>query len=116
MFQFAEILTLSIGIITAVYVLAHWRSIRANPHLGPLVGPFLLMLLSWVATVVEGALISSPQTPVLFLAQPSMGVTAAGGTWAHAWNLVEHTSLTLSGVWLMVSLLRMSRRAREPAA
>ncbi|MCX5683183.1 MAG: hypothetical protein NT049_05800 [Planctomycetota bacterium] len=115
MFQFGEILTLALSLITLVYLLAYRRRIRAEPALRAFVGPFLILMVAFVATVAEGAFMQGADIPVIVFGQENISIAHAGT--ASEWlNLIEHTSYALSAIWLYVAIWRLYKRPRETPA
>jgi len=111
-FQFGEILTLGLCAVTAAYLLANRRSIRALRALRPFVVPFLLMAVGWTATVLESIPGNGDTASIIFW-EESPAAVRAGGAVSEALNLVEHLGYMAAGVWLLVILWRAARRPRE---
>jgi len=105
MFQFGELLTLGLFLVTCAYLLMHWRTIAALPALRPLVIPFLLMAVATLATVLEGIPAGAATGQIIFWEQ-SPQVARAGGWVSQLLNLLEHTAYAGAGVWLAVALWR----------
>ena len=115
MFQFGEILTLSICAVAVVYLIAEWRRIRILPALRPFVGPFLLMIAGWIATVVEGLFLEGGQMHLLVFGEESMGI-GRQTMLSELFNLAEHLSYMAAAVWLLLAVVGRLRAARETAA
>jgi hypothetical protein len=113
MYEFGEILTLAICVVAAVYVLTNRRRIGQLQSLRPFVFPFMLALVGWIATVVEGIPQGGPGLPTLVFWTSSPGVVAAGGSFGEVFNALEHVCLAASGVWLLVVLWRGRGAAQE---
>jgi len=105
MFQFGELLTLGLFLVTTAYLLLHWRTTTALPILRPLVIPFVLMAVAALATVLEGIPTEFATGHVIFWEQ-SPQVVRAGGWVSQALNLVEHVGFAAAAVWLAVVLWR----------
>lgn len=115
MFQFGEILTLAICIVTIAYVLANWRRIQLLPALKPFVGPFLFLVVAWFATVIEGLFIEGPNIPILVLGQESIGV-AHQSPYSELLNLAEHVGYAVAGIWMFLLVRRCFRNPGRAAA
>ncbi len=110
MFQFSEILTLAVGLVALTYLVAHRRRAAALPLLRPFIPAFLLLLVSWTSTVVEGFFVEGvPPEDVIQFWQESVGLTVKGGTWGRIFNWLEHLSALAAGVWLCIAAIRLSR-------
>jgi hypothetical protein len=115
MFQFGKILTLGIAIMVGVYLLLHRRQIRAVPSLRPFVGPFLLMSVWWLVTVVEmmAIWIERGAFPSLLEVEHGLAMTYTEGVGPPIFYLLGHLLGTAGYVWLLLVVWRMSRSARE---
>ena len=112
MFQFGEMLTLTVAAVTVTYVLVHRRQVGRLPGLRPLMGPFLLMAVAWAATVLEGlGETAEPGHYIVFLQ-----AATTPGIVGQALNLVEHVAYAAACVWLLLVALRMASRAEERPA
>jgi len=105
MFQFGEVLTLGLFLVTAAYLLLHWRTMGALPILRPLIIPFLLMVVAALATVLEGVPSGAATGQIIFWEQSPQTVRA-GGWVSQTLNLVEHVAYAASAIWLAVVLWR----------
>ena len=112
MFQFGEILTLAICAVTVIYVLSNWRRIRALPALRPFLGPFLLLVVAWIATVVEGFFLQGQGVPILVFNQESTFI-AHQNLFSELFNLIEHLGYAAAGVWFFVLTWRVFQGGRE---
>lgn len=112
MFQFGELLALCIGLVALVYLLAHRRRIAAEPALHPFAVPFLLMLVAWIATVLEGVHFESGDIPWLVFGQESLSVARRSIT-SELLNLAEHAAYAAGAVGLLVVLWRNRRAVRK---
>ena len=112
MFQFGELLTLGLFLVTCAYLLLHRQAIAALPALRPLVIPFLLMAVAAAATVLEGIPASSAAGQIIFWEQ-SPQVARAGGWISQSLNLVEHVGFAAAAIWLAAVLWRRSSARAE---
>jgi hypothetical protein len=112
MLQFGEVLCLAIGIIAVVYVVVNGRRIRALPSASRLIGPFLLFMIAWICTVVEGLFIQGDQVPIFVIGAASIG-QSSGSPATEVFNLIEHTAFACAAVWLLVLSIRTLRRRPE---
>jgi hypothetical protein len=115
MFQFGEILTLALSLITLVYVLTSWRRLFAQPMLRPFIGPFLVLMVAFVSTVVEGAFMQGAGIPWIVFEQDDISIAHAGLA-SELLNLAEHVSYAVAAIWLFVAIWREYRRPRETPA
>lgn len=113
MFQFGEILTLGICLVTIAYLLTNRRPIRALRMFRPLVIPFCLMAVAWTATVLEGVPAGGEGAPSIVFWQQSASVVRAGGLVSELLNLTEHLAYAAAGIWLLVVLWRALRAPAE---
>ncbi len=112
MLQFGELLTLGLSLVAGVYVVLHYRPIRGVRGLWPLVLPFLLVVLAFLATVLEG-IPGSNEAQIIFWEQSPLAVRQGG--WPSALlNLVEHLAYTGAAVSLAVILWRQRRDEGAP--
>jgi hypothetical protein len=105
MFQFGELLTLGLFLVTVVYLLVHRRTIASLATLRPLIIPFLLMALAALATVVEGIPAGAARDQIVFW-EESPAVVRAGGWVSTALNLVEHVGFAAGAMGLAIVLWR----------
>ena len=104
MLQFGELLTLGLSLVAGVYVILHYRPIRSVQGLRPLVLPFLLVVLAFLATVIEG-IPGGNDAQIIFWEQSPLAVREGG--WLSALlNLVEHLAYMAAAVSLAVILWR----------
>lgn len=115
MFQFGEILTLTLGLITVVYVLTNRPRICAQPMLRPFVMPVLILMVAFVSTVVEGVFIQGDNIPWIVFGQESIPV-AYENLASESFNLVEHTAYTVAAIWLLAATWRGLKRQRGAPA
>jgi len=108
MFQFGEILTLAISAIAAIFLLINGRRILATPNLRPFVLPLILMIVSWIATVVEGIFLPLPANGWVVVMQESVGLAADEPLATTVCNFVEHISTVAAAILLLVAVLRLA--------
>ncbi|MFO8014527.1 MAG: hypothetical protein R6X20_14610 [Phycisphaerae bacterium] len=109
MLQFGELLTLGLCTVTAVYLVLHRRQIGDVPGLRPLVFPFLLVALAFLATVVEGIPAGGDVTQIIFWERSPQAVERGG--WLGALlNLLEHAAYLGAAVALAVFVWRQRKR------
>jgi len=114
-FQFAEILTLGLCAVTAVYLLTNRRRIRALRGLRPFVAPFFLLAIAWTATVLEGIPAPGDAAAYITFVEKSTEVVHAGAI-SQILNLIEHLGYMVASVWLLVVLWRAFRSPRGAAS
>jgi len=91
MLQFGELLTLGLCIVTAIYLVLHRRQIGAVAALRPLLVPFVLVTVAFLATVVEGLPAGGEVARIIFWERSPEAVQRAG--WLGGLlNLIEHLS------------------------
>jgi len=115
-FQFAEILTLGLCAVTAVYLLTNRQRIRALRGLRPFVAPFLLLAVAWTATVLEGIPAPGDAAARITFVEKSTEVVHAGAMSSQILNLTEHLGYMVASVWILVVLWRAFRSPRGAAS
>ena len=115
MIEFGEVLALLIAFLTAAYVIANWRSVRENPTLRPLAGPFMVFLVGWIATVVEDVFWQGAAFQFVVVGPEPSGAEFAG-TVSMISHLVEHTCYMVAAAWLFWVIWRAARARREAPA
>jgi hypothetical protein len=115
MFQFGEILTLALSLITLVYILTDRSRIIAEPLLRPFIGPFLVLMVAFVSTVVEGAFMQGAGIPWIVFEQDDISIAHASLA-SELFNLAEHMSYAVAAIWLFVAIWRVCKRPRETLA
>jgi hypothetical protein len=115
MFQFGEILTLALSLITLVYILTYRGRIIAQPMLRPFIGPYLVLMVAFVSTVVEGAFMQGADIPWVVFGQEDISI-AHSGLASELLNLTEHVSYAAAAIWLFVAIRQVCRRHRETPA
>jgi hypothetical protein len=109
MLQFGEILALTLSLITLVYLATYWRRICAQPLLRPFVGPFLVLMIAFVSTVVEGVFLEGANIPWIVFGEDSIRV-AADNPASALFNLAEHAAYTAATIWMLVATWQLFRR------
>jgi hypothetical protein len=112
MLQFGELLTLGLCAVTALYLVLHRRQIGDVPGLRPLVFPFLLVALAFLATVLEGIPAGGDVAQIIFW-ERSPQTVARGGWLGGVLNLLEHAAYLGAAVALAVVIWR---RPKKPGA
>jgi hypothetical protein len=112
MFEFGEILTLAVAIAAAGYLFPNWRRIRAHPTLRQLMGPFCVLLLAWIASVLKGVTVGSAAA-ILVFERDTADLVHNFGPWPQVCNLIEHAAIAAAAVWLLVIVWRTSHPATE---
>jgi hypothetical protein len=113
MLQFGELLTLGLCTVTAVYLVLHRRQIGDVPGLRPLVFPFLLVALAFLATVLEGIPGGGGGVAHIIFWERSPQTVARGGWLGAVLNLVEHAAYLGAAIALAVIIWR---RRKKPGA
>lgn len=114
MFQFGEVLTVTIAVVALAYLLSNWRRVRAVPSLRRLVLPFLLVAAAWLWSVLEDIAPGGPSHALFVLIRDRPGEDGAASAWASACNVLEHVFLGASALALLGTMWRIAAR-REGA-
>ncbi len=113
MFQFGEVLTLAISVVAAAYLFANWTRIRSAPTLRPFALPLIVIIITWVATVVEGVFSEDARRGWIVVLQESVGTANGESAVAVVFNLVEHVGTMLAAVLLLVAVRRLCQDRPE---
>jgi hypothetical protein len=112
MFEFAELLTLAIATVLMVYLLSVRERLRTLPFLWQLQWPLLLLMVAWIATVIEGIPLGE-NAPLFVFVQENVEEANEAGTFSAVSNLIEHLALAGAAVWILVILVRRGRAPEE---
>jgi hypothetical protein len=110
MFEFGQVLTLMIGLVATAYFASNWRRIKAQPLLRALIGPFILLMVAWLAAVVESFFYGA-RSGLIVYEQESVEMAHASGLGAEIANLLQHVAMTAAAVWLLAVVWRTSQPA-----
>jgi len=113
MLHLGEILTLVIGLVAAIYLVANWRQLRAIPTLRPFVLPLLFMVISWASAVVEDLFPAGGLTSLSVAFEETVGPEEGGTLLSAVFNLTEHAAILAAAVGLLLAARSLARQYQE---
>ena len=112
MIEFGEVLTLLIAALTVGFLVFNRRRVREDFTLRPFVGPFLLFVVGWIATVVEDVFWEGVPLQFVVVGQEPSSAASAGLVTVIC-HTTEHLCYAVAAAWLLWVIIRAWRTRPE---